>query len=132
MAIKANADIEVPNALKNLTGKIDILWLPPDTIYTKDSLAFLLKYCLENKIAVMGFAPYLAKAGALFCYAYDFVNVGQQAGELALKIFAGESAGKLPLTVPRKVTFVLNLKVAKMLNVNILNSIRNEASEIYQ
>lgn len=120
VAAEINTATEVPRVLKNIRDKIDVLWLIPDTtVCTKDSLPYIINDTLEAKIPVMGFAPYLVKAGALFSYTYDYKDIGRQAGELAVKILAGESPGNLAVSVPRKVGYVLSLKVADNLGIKI-------------
>ncbi len=131
IAVKINSAVEVPRVIKEIRDKIDILWLIPDTtVCTKDTLPHIISNTLEAKIPVMGFVPYLVKAGALFSYTYDYKDIGRQAGELAVKVLAGEMTGSLPITVPRKLGYVLSLKVADNLGIRIAPKVLSGAEDI--
>lgn len=133
IAVKINVATEVPRAIKEIGDKIDVFWLIPDvSVYTKDSLPFILQSCLDNKIPVMGFAEYLVRAGALFSYMYDYRDMGRQTGEIAARILAGEAAGGIPVAVPRRVNYILNLKVAAALEVKIPSKALKEATKILE
>lgn len=133
VGFEVKSPLEIAKALKDNSDKIDILWLIPDeSVCTKDSLQYIVTNCLNLKIPIAGFAAYLVKAGALFGYVFDYGDVGRQAGELAVKILAGESPGNLAVTTPRKIGYVINLKIAALLNVKISQEVLSEAEEVYK
>ena len=80
---------------------------------------------------MMVFAPYLVKAGGLFSYTYDYKDIGKQTAEVTAKIINGESAGSIPIAVPRKAGFVINKKVIENFNLKISSDILSEADEVY-
>jgi len=123
---------EVPANLKDLSSGIDVLWLVPDgNVCTRESLSYILSFCMQRKLPVMGFAPNIVKAGALFSYSYDFRDIGRQAGELALKVIAGENPGTIPISVPRKAGYVLNSNTAEYLGIQFPSDIKKGAEETY-
>jgi putative ABC transport system substrate-binding protein len=80
----------------------------------------------------MGPFPSFVKAGALFTLAWDDKDVGRQSGELALRILAGESPNQIPLTTPRMIYLVLNLRTAEQIKLKIPPHIVSVAKEVYQ
>jgi len=133
ISFKVESDTEVPQAFKKLVGRVDVIWLVPDTtVCTQDSLPYMLNTSIESKLPIMGFAPYLCKAGALMSYTYDYKDIGRQTGELAIKILSGESVGDLPVEIPRKVNYVFNLKTANYLGLQIPSQMIKDAVEVFQ
>ena len=132
VAAGVDSSIKVPAALKDMGSAIDVLWLIPDlTVCTKESLPYILEYAGNAKIPMMVFAPYLVKAGGLFSYTYDYKDIGKQTAEVTAKIINGESAGSIPIAVPRKAGFVINKKVIENFNLKISSDILSEADEVY-
>lgn len=130
---KLNTDVEVVQTLKSSIETIDALWLIPDTVVcTKDSMVYILKYSLEKKKAVIGFAEYLSKAGALFSCINDYEDNGRQAAELAIRIFNNESGKVLSVRKPKKINYVINLRIAQMIGRNIPEKVLSEAKEVYR
>lgn len=129
IAISVSQATEVPTLLGSLKNKeIDVLWLLVDNIiYTKDTLPLILQFGINNKVPVIGFALYLSKAGALISYVFDYKDIGKQAGEIAASILSGELPANLPITVPRKINSILNLKIAKYLKIEFSDKMRDSA-----
>ena len=111
---------EVPEALKTFKDSIDVLWAVVDTtVYTSQSIPFTLETALKNKIPVLGFSVNMVKKGALLALYTDYKDMGRQAGEIALRIIDGEKPREIPIFFPRKVNIAVNLKVAKLIGIDI-------------
>jgi putative ABC transport system substrate-binding protein len=128
-----SSEKEIPGAIENLGRKVDGLWAVADTIiFTPQSTQYLLLYTLRNGIPVMGPFPSFVKAGALFTLAWNDKDVGRQSGELALKVLAGEDPKHIPITTPRMIYLILNLRTAEQINLEIPRHIVSVAKEVYQ
>lgn len=124
---------QFPDALKDLTPQIDCFIMLPDTaIYFPQSVKYLLGESIKQKFPVVGLSRYYSKDGAFISFDCDYMDLGQQAGEIALKIIDGSKPADLPSMIPRKFKLSLNLTVAKKLALKIPLAIQHEAAYIYQ
>jgi putative ABC transport system substrate-binding protein len=133
VSVSISSEKEIPGVIENLGQRVDGLWGVADTIiFTPQSTQYLLLYTLRHGIPFMGPFPSFVKAGALFTLAWDDKDVGRQSGELALRILAGESPRQIPLTSPRMIYLILNLRTAEQINLKIPPHIVSVAKEVYQ
>lgn len=124
---------EMPEVARTLIPKIDALLLIPDSIATeKGSLEYLFVQSFWNKKPVVGFAPYLAQAGALVAFVTDYYDIGRQTGRLVMSILAGKDAASVPVIFPRKIKLVINMKIAKKLDIYIPPYISKQASQVIE
>ncbi|MCK4532534.1 ABC transporter substrate-binding protein [bacterium] len=124
---------EVPIAINRLIKKIDVLWLIADTtVISYQSLQYILKIALKEKIPVIAQANYVVEMGALIGLECDYKDIGIQSGELACKILKGEKLVNLQTTVPRKTILTINSKVAEVLGLKIPFSVSERAHKIFK
>jgi putative ABC transport system substrate-binding protein len=116
----AHSREEVPNAVREIMDKIEVLWLAMDeSILNQLSIKHIILSATRNKIPVLGFSPKFIKNGVLLALKTDYFDMGGQAGELALSILDKKGAADYKIIPPRKTTPVINLRVAKFLGLNI-------------
>jgi putative ABC transport system substrate-binding protein len=128
-----SSEREIPEAIEKLGQKVDGLWAVADTlVFTPQSTQYLLLYTLRQGIPFQGPFTSFVQAGALFTLAWNDKDVGRQAGELAVKVLAGENPKYLPITTPRMIYLILNLRTAEQINLDIPPHIVSVAKEVYQ
>lgn len=133
VSVAISSEKEIPEAIENLGQKIDGFWAVADTvIFTPQSTQYLLLHTLRNGIPFMGPFTSFVKAGALFTLAWNDKDVGRQSGELALKVLAGEDPKHIPITTPRMIFLILNLRTADQIDLKIPPHIVSVAKEVYQ
>lgn len=71
-------------------------------------------------------------ADALASYGASDVNIAREAARLVAKILKGESAGDLPVERPAKFEFVINLRTAKMLGIEVPPTLIARADEVIE
>ncbi|HEX8960771.1 MAG TPA: ABC transporter substrate binding protein [Geobacteraceae bacterium] len=113
---------EVPEALNNLKGMINALWMLPDTtVITSETVELFLLASQENRFPVIAFAAKYADMGALASLDIDGFDEGRQAGEMAERILSGTAATDLPGAEARSATVKVNRSVARKLGISLDN-----------
>ena len=111
---------KVSEALENLIGRIDALWLLPDsTVVTKKSFGLIKSTTLENKIPLLCTSDVFVKAGALAAVFSDYKYVGRQAAQLAKEILSQSASGSLGIVNPDKFNLAINSDTAEKLGLTL-------------
>ncbi len=111
---------EAVAAIDGFKGKVDAIWLFPDTTVVNPATIDLLFLCtLTNGIPVLTFSEKYAEKGALMSMEVDAREVGRQAGEMANKLLAGNNVRNIEREDARGGNLTVNLIVAKKLGITI-------------
>jgi putative ABC transport system substrate-binding protein len=109
---------DIPNAIRALSDSIDVFWMLPDrTVLTPRSSRFIIFELIKEGIPIMGLSSAYVKAGALLALDCNYIDIGRQSGELAVRILAGQPPAQLQQTQPRAFTLAVNMKVREHLRV---------------
>jgi putative ABC transport system substrate-binding protein len=88
---------------------------------------------LKNKLPMIVLGPtYWPRAGALMSYAPEYPHQYRSAAHLIDKILRGAKPADLPVELPTLYEFVINLKTAKALGLEIPESLLIRASEVIE
>jgi putative tryptophan/tyrosine transport system substrate-binding protein len=87
---------------------------------------------IDARMAIVVERGDVARAGALLSYGPDVFDLARRAGAYVEKILKGATAGELPVQLPTKFEFVLNLKTATALGLTIPQSILIRADEVIE
>jgi putative tryptophan/tyrosine transport system substrate-binding protein len=82
-----------------------------------------LQVATSNKIPTMYPASFWSQVGGLASYGPDQYAQGRQAARLAHRILTGTHPRELPVELPDRIEFVINLKTAKGLGLQIPGSV---------
>ena len=89
-----------------------------------------LQVATSNKIPTMYQASFWSQVGGLASYGPDQYAQGRQAARLAHKILTGTHPRELPVELPHKIEFVINLKTAKGLGLQVPASVLFRADRV--
>jgi putative ABC transport system substrate-binding protein len=78
-----------------------------------------LEVATSNKIPTMYPASFWSKFGALASYGPDQYLQGRQAARLAARILSGTAPSDLPVELPDRIEFIVNLKAARALGLDV-------------
>lgn len=120
---------EAPAHLKELRGKIDVLWMLPDpTIMNTEMIDAMLLFSFQQSVPVFSFSKKYVEMGAVAALTIAPRNMGEQAGEMARSLLQD---GKGPLReYARDPRLIVNSKVGAKLGVRINGKLFRNAEKI--
>lgn len=124
---------ELPVELRYVANAAQVIWSIDDhMVYVSETAKYILVYSFRNRVPIIGLSEYWTKAGALYSLERDYFDVGAQCGKLAGKIIDGTPVRSIPPEYPRKVIYMLNLKTAQHMKLDISPSIIAGASKVFE
>jgi putative ABC transport system substrate-binding protein len=87
---------------------------------------------IASRLPVIAEGRALAEAGAVVSYSVDWPDMFRRSGAYVARILKGAKPGELPIEQPTKFLLVVNLKVAKRLDLQVPQSILVRADEVIQ
>lgn len=109
---------ETLNRLDALKGKVDALWMLPDTTaVTRETAEAYFRFSQNERVPLVSFAGAYLGLGAAAVLEIDRSDLGRQAAEMAASILKGADAAETPVSWPRKTTIKINQSVLKHLGI---------------
>jgi putative ABC transport system substrate-binding protein len=90
------------------------------------------KLAIDHRLPLCVFSRETFEGGALISYGPDQVELCVRSAVLADKIIKGEKPGDIPVEQPTKFEFLVNLKTAKAIGLNISESFLSRADEVIE
>mgnify|MGYP001617135245 CR=1 FL=1 len=107
---------ETVEQLSTLTGKVDSLWMLPDsTAVTRETTEAYFRFGQQQAVPVVSFAPNYLGLGAAAVYEIDRVAIGRQADEMAAALLRGNRSGGMPIVFPDTLFLKTNPNVLRRL-----------------
>lgn len=102
--------------LATLAGKVDALWMLPDTTaVTRETAEAYFLFSQQQAVPVVSFAANYLGLGAAAVYDIDRVALGRQAHEMVTALLAGDAVDSTSLRFPRNVALKTNAGILKRL-----------------
>ena len=92
----------------------------------------IIEFAMRHRLPVMGEFKVNTDAGALMSYGPSQLDMWRRSAIYVDKIFKGAKAGDLPIEQPTKFDFVINLKTAKALGLEIPPLLLARADEVIE
>lgn len=109
----------VAEALNSLAaGQVDCLFAAESALLNL-RMDDILNFSAQNRLPILSQTPGLSDKGALITLEADPSEQGQLIAVYALQILSGKKAHTLPVFTPKKVSLVINLKVAEKLGLKV-------------
>ena len=127
--ITSSADM--PMAADSLIKKVDCITNLTDNLVVSNMQTYLEK-ANKAKIPVFGSEVEQVKLGCVACVGIDFVDLGEQTGEMAAKVLKGEAEAKeMKYESFKEGDIIVNTAAAKKIGMTISQNILDEAEETY-
>lgn len=122
---------EAVTAIEGMKGKVDALWLLPDTtVVNPATIDLLLLSTIDNRIPVLIFSEKYVEKGALMSLEIDPAEAGKQAGEMANRIMSGERVNNIKEEDAKGSIMTVNMIVAKKLGISVNGNVLKQARVI--
>jgi putative ABC transport system substrate-binding protein len=128
--IQSGGDLPKAFAMASKSRIEAIMLMPDPTGMYFANIKQIIDLSIKHRIPVVGTTSRYANAGALMSYEPNEIEVWRRAATYVDKILKGAKAGDLPVEQPTKFEFVINLKTAKALNLNIPQSVLYRADRV--
>lgn len=111
--------------------------IPDAILMVTDSLTLLNRkrvfdFALEHKIPAIYEQDFMARDGGLMSYGADARESFDRAADLSVRIFQGAKPADLPVEIPTRYLFVVNMKTAKAMNFTVPSNLLSLADEVIE
>jgi putative ABC transport system substrate-binding protein len=128
----AGAETDFDSAFVGLIGeRASAIVINNDAFFSTQNDRFL-KLSTRYRIPTIHYLRSFVAAGGLFSYGTDIEDMYREAGTYVARILAGAKPTELPVMLPTKFQFAVNLKTAKALGLEIPATLLVRANEVIE
>ncbi|MBM7555480.1 ABC transporter substrate-binding protein [Halanaerobacter jeridensis] len=120
---------EVYQTAQSLVGRVDGIYVPTDNTIVS-AIQSVIKVTNKNDLPLIVADNSSVKEGALATLGIDYYKLGQQTGQMAVKVLNGTDPGELPIQRIQDADLIINQKAAKEMNVEIPQKLIDEAKKV--
>jgi len=135
VATRIHTDADIEAALASFSGEPNGGLILPTDNFIVSRETFISEIALRHRLpAISANGASFVQAGGLMYYGYQVSVIGQyrQAAGYVDRILKGEKPGDLPVQLPTKFEFALNLKTAKALGLTVPLVMQMTADEVIE
>ena len=130
--LKASTSREIEAAFATLVrDRADALFITPDAFFVSRRVQ-IATLAARQGIPSAHSTSEEAEAGGLMSYGTDILDMWRQVGVYSGQILKGAKPADLPVLQSTKFTFVINLKTARALGIEVPNSLQLLADEVIE
>ena len=127
-----NPHYDFEAAFRTLVATSPQMLLVLSSPYFTPSRARIAELAISNKLPTMFIFKTYAEAGGLLSYGADYIAMHRQAATQVVKILRGTKPADIPNEQPNRYEFVVNLKTAKAIGIELPTSILLRADEVIE
>jgi len=129
--IEARDRNELRQVISSLDDSIRALILQPDALFFVER-SQIAELAMKHRLPVMGFNALMVNSGVLVSYAPNILGLFRRSAVYVDRIIKGAKPSELPVELPTKFEFFINLKTAKVLNLNISETLLLRADKLIE
>ena len=114
-----------------INHKIDVIYQISDNTINQ-AFQSVAKVAVDNGVPLFGGFLSSTELGACAAMGWNFLDMGYQAGAIAVRVKNGESPGSIPFQYMDKVLLHLNLRMAELQGIEFPEDVVNSADRILQ
>lgn len=126
----ASNSSEVQAAANSLKGRVDAISVLTDNTIVS-ALETVIKVCQDAEIPLICGDTDSVERGAVAAYAFDYEDLGLQAGYMAADILAGKAIGEIPVQYAENLQLSINPTAAAAMGVTIPDAVKAEADQTF-
>lgn len=123
------ASSEVMQGAQSLVGKVDAIYIPTDNTVVS-AVSGVIKVAEEHRLPVIAGESNTVEKGALATIGIDYYKLGEQTGEMAVRVLKGEKPQNMPIESQKNLRLVLNSTAAARIGLQIPASLLKQAAQI--
>ena len=130
--VSASTSGDIDNAFATLVKKrADALLISPDALFVTRRVQFIM-LAVRQRLPALYHRREFAEAGGLMSYGSDLVDQFHQTSVYVGRILGGEKPTDMPVQLPTKFEFVINMQAAKTIDLDIPSSLLAGADEVIE
>lgn len=120
---------EVYQTAQSLVGRVDGIYVPTDNTIVS-AIQSVIKVTNKNNLPLIVADNNSVKEGALATLGIDYYKLGEQTGAMAQKVLNGANPGDMPIQRIEEADLIINLKAAEKMNIDLPQSLIDEAKKV--
>jgi putative ABC transport system substrate-binding protein len=130
--VTASTNGDIDTAFATLVKKhADALLISPDALFVTRRVQ-LITLAVRHALPALYHRRELAEAGGLMSYGSDLPDQYRQTGVYVGRILKGEKPAEMPVQLPTRFEFIINLQTAKTLGIEIPATLLARADEVIE
>jgi putative ABC transport system substrate-binding protein len=130
--VSASTNGDIDTAFATLVKKrTDALLISPDALFVTRRVQ-LIMLAVRHMLPALYHRREFAEAGGLMSYGSDLVDQYHQTSVYVGRILRGEKPTEMPVQLPTKFEFVINMQAAKTIGLDIPSSLLARADEVIE
>ncbi|MCJ8520175.1 putative ABC transport system substrate-binding protein [Pseudorhizobium tarimense] len=127
----ATKSAEVQGAARALVGRADVIYIPTDnTIVSAFEAA--VGVAEEAKLPLYAGDTDSVARGAVAALGFNYFDVGNQTGEVVVRVLKGEAPGDIPVSVATGTDLLINKSAAEKMGVTFPESVLSRATRVVE
>jgi putative ABC transport system substrate-binding protein len=125
-------DAEVNAAITTFAQKPDSCLLVGPDAFNVVRIKQIAQLCAQNRLPAISVYRLFAAEGGLMAYGPDTADIFRRSAGYIDRILKGANPAELPVQQPDKFEFIINLRAARSLGINVPTTLLATADEVIE